>query len=199
MFKRLVMVVTTAMVLATGVAAAQAPTPQAGRKGFVIGVGAGFGYSTWNETTYDFSCVGYYCGYNEVRSGNRSGVFTSFKVGYAPSDRLMILWHSTGTFFGSRYGTGFITDGMGGLSIQYYFSSGPGAYALGGGGYHNVMRFDPESPYGGGVNSFGFGVRGGFGFEFHKHWSVEAIVQHGFNSSENNPTSFAATLNWMWY
>jgi hypothetical protein len=194
MVKKLMMVITAAMVLATGVATAQTPAPPGGRKGFVVGFGGGFGYSTWNESTYEY--CGYYCGYRQVNSGNRSGVFTNFKIGFAPSDRLMILWHSSGTFFGSRYGSGFIMDGIGGLSVQYYFSSGPGAYALGGVGYHNIMRFDPGY---GGENNLGVGVRGGFGFEFHRHWSVEAIVQHGFNESENNPTSVGVTVNWTWY
>jgi hypothetical protein len=156
-----------------GLAPSRAAAFDGGRKGFVIGLGVGYGRTGWGV--------------------NHSGLFTSFKIGYAPTDRVMILWHSSGTFFKGVSGE-WKMDGVGGLSMQVYLSSAPrAAYVIAGGGYQNVMSFSAAT------NEIGPGVRAGFGYEFTKHLSVEAIVQHGFHktglATTSNPTSFGVTLN----
>jgi len=183
--------------------AVEKPAPQtdlvtaSGRKGFVIGVGVGFGATNWKELVPRTCGAGYYyCTARDTKG--RSGVFTNFKVGYAPSDRLMIVWHSSNVFFGSSAESGFITDGIGGGSVLFYVSEkAPSVYVLGGAGYHNIMHVSSESLAG--SNTFAFGIRGGVGFEFARHWAVEGLVQHSFNAAEGRPTSIGVSLNWIWY
>ena len=90
-------------------------------------------------------------------------------------------------------------DGMGGLAVQLHYLSGQrgrSPYVIGGAGYHNLMRIDTNS--GGGSNSFGMGVRGGMGYEFAKHFTVEGVFQHGFNEDAGSPTSFGIAFNAIW-
>ena len=147
------------------------------RKGFVIGFGGGFGYTNWGT--------------------NHSGVFTNIKIGYAPTNRFAILWHSASTTFKANNGS-WMMDGMAGGSIQIFLSKQPGrgGYVIGGAGYHNMGRFQ-DFPYG--TNDLGFGIRGGFGYEFAKRWTVETLVQHGFHKDQGNPTSLGVTVNWLFY
>jgi hypothetical protein len=174
-----------------------APVTTGARKGFVIGFGAGYGITNWKEMVPTQCRAGYYYCTTRDTEG-RSGVFTNFKIGYAPNNRLMILWHSANVFFGSSAESGFITDGIGGGSLQFYLSDKtPSVYVLGGAGYHNIMHFSSESLAG--SNTFAFGIRGGAGFEFARHWAVEGLVQHSFNAAEGRPTSVGVSLNWLWY
>jgi hypothetical protein len=164
-------------VLAPAVLSEAAPAGE--RKGFVIGVGAGFGRTDWGV--------------------NHSGLFTNFKIGYAPTEQSMILWQSSGTFFKGTDGD-WKMDGIGGAAVQVYVSKkrGRSGCAIAGVGYHNVIRMRFSDSGVGGSNSIGLGIRGGFGYEFAPHWTIEALVHHGFNAREHNPTSVGVSLNVIW-
>jgi hypothetical protein len=189
-------------------ASGQGSTPQAtaeqntSRGGFVIGFGGGFGWTNWRLAPYitytSISTYPYYRMVTVTPEGGYSGFSTNFKIGWGLNDRLLLLFQSTGMFLSPGEGYDTHMDGMGGLAVQYYLSGkrGRAPYVIGGAGYHNMMRLDVEN--GGGSNSLGFGVRGGAGYEFAKHFTVEAVFQHGFNSDERNPTSFSISLNAIW-
>jgi len=144
------------------------------RKGFFFGLGVGYGQTSWGT--------------------NHGGVVGNLKVGYAPTNQVLIMFQSAGTYFKGNDGD-LRDDGMGSVGVQIYFTktSGRGGYAIASVGYHNLIKFDPAT------NNFGIGIRGGVGYEFVKHWTVEAFVQHGFNTKVQSPTSFGVTLNWLFY
>jgi hypothetical protein len=205
-----------AFVLATGVLATAQPgtTPQAtppqqaqAREdtsgGFVIGFGAGYGHSNWQEAPYYPPCsyTSYYPYYScppaVPGASSHTGITTNFKIGAAINHRFLILFHTTNTFFKTK-DEGTVADGMAGGDLQVHVAGrkGRSVYVFGGAGYHNVMHFNFDAPYSG-SNSFGFGVRGGAGFEFVKFLTVEFHIQHGFNEAEQNPTTWAVTVNFL--
>jgi hypothetical protein len=200
-----------AFVLVTGVLAAaqgtapQAPPPQQAQAreddggGFVIGFGGGYGSTNWTEAAYylpgNYSY--YYYGVNHAEiPTSHSGFTANFKIGAAINKRILILFHSTSTFF-STDTEGTVVDGMAGGDLQLHFGrKGRSFYVFGGAGYQNIMHFSVDDPYAG-SNSFGLGIRGGAGFEIVKYLTIEGHVQHGFNETEHNPTSFAVTINFL--
>jgi hypothetical protein len=167
-------------------------TAEGGSVSFVIGFGGGVGWTNWTDHSWD----SWPPQYRPVVATSHVGVATNFKIGVAIKNRVLILFHSTGTIFSENGET--MMDGMGGGTVQFYLGGtrGKAAYVLGGAGYQNVMHFNLDNPYSG-SNSVGFGVRGGAGFEFAKYLTVEGVVQHGFNDSEHNPTSFTVTFNFI--
>jgi hypothetical protein len=204
-----VFVLTTAVLAAAQQGTApQAPPPQQAQAqedksgGFVIGFGAGYGHSNWQQAPYYPPCsyTPYYPYYNCPPAvpgvSSHTGIATNFKIGGAINHRFLILFHSTNTIFDTET-EGTVMDGMAGGDLQVHFGrKGRSFYVFGGAGYQNIIHFNFEDPYSA-SNSIGFGVRGGAGFEFVKYLTVEFHVQHGFNETEHNPTSFAVTVNFL--
>ena len=144
------------------------------------------------------TCLAYWYYYYGVNHPNPAtpGSPANFRIGAAINKRILILFHSTNTFF-STDTEGTVADGMAGGDLQIHFGrKGRSFYVFGGAGYQNIMHFSVDDPYAG-SNSFGFGIRGGAGFEIVKYLTIEGHVQHGFNETEHNPTSFAVTINFL--
>ena len=187
----------------------QAPPPQQAQAqedksgGFVIGFGAGYGHSNWQQAPYYPPCsyTSYYPYYTCPPAvpgvSSHTGIATNFKIGGAINHRFLILFHSTNTIFDTET-EGTVMDGMAGADLQVHVAGrkGRSVYVFGGAGYQNIIHFNFDDPYSG-SNSIGFGVRGGAGFEFVKYLTVEFHVQHGFYETEHNPTSFAVTVNFL--
>jgi hypothetical protein len=74
------------------------------RKGFILGIGVGGGQTDIGDGEF--------------------GLLSNFKIGYAPSDRLLLYWHATGVYFEDPLGD-LWADGMGGISAQYHFDDKP--------------------------------------------------------------------------
>ena len=151
------------------------------RKGFVLGIGVGGGYSNFGlEDNY--------------------GVLTNFKIGYAPSNRTLVYFQATNVFFeatsyGWYYEDDFYSDALGSLTVQYHFDDKPSGsfYGLGGIGYHNLMNWDESD------NQIGFGARIGVGYEFARHFSVEAMVAQSFDSAPYDTTVVGVSVNVLGY
>jgi hypothetical protein len=195
---------TAALAAAQQGTASQAPPPQQAQPkednggGFVIGFGGGYGWSNWKEAEYYYTppCYPYYCPPKANLPSSHTGFAGNFRIGAAINSRFLILFHSTTTFFDTET-EGTVVDGMAGGDLQVHFGrKGRSFYVFGGAGYQNIMHFSFDSPYSG-SNSVGFGIRGGAGFEIVKYLTVEGHVQHGFNDTEHNPTSFAVTVNFL--
>ena len=128
--------------------------------GFVIGFGGGYGSTNWKDAAY-------YLPGNYIPTSH-SGFTANFRIGAAINKRILILFHSTNTFF-STDTEGTVADGMAGGDLQMHFGrKGRSFYVFGGAGYQNIMHFSVDDPYAG-SNSFGLGIRGGAGFEIVKY------------------------------
>jgi len=170
------------------------------RKGFVLGFGLGGGYTSFTQTVE-------FMGISETSDReNKFGLNTDFKIGYAPSNQFLIYWMSNVNWFGLENILGdnvTIANGVGGIGITYYFSpADKSAFIRGGiGGSTWMAPFDSDID-----TWYGLGVVGGFGYEFAKHWSIEAVVMWNNPSTEElgidmktDAFSFAVTLNILGY
>ena len=150
------------------------------RKGFILGLGIGPGYSSYPE---------------------KGGLFTTVKAGYAPTNQLLILSEiSTVYISGLSHSTDNLFQGIFGVSVQFFpiEEPGNGVYLLAGAGIHNMAFYRDD--WEGGSNNYGFGIRGGVGYEFIKHFSVEGIVQQGFHSeSYLSSTSYGIAFTYIFY
>jgi len=170
------------------------------RKGFVLGFGLGGGYTTFTQTAE-------FMGMSETGDReNKFGLHSDFKIGYAPSNQFLIYWMSNVNWFSIENILGdniTIANGVGGIGFSYYFSpADKSAYFRAGVGASTWM-----APFDSDIDTwYGLGVVGGFGYEFAKHWSIEAIAMWSNPSKKElgidlttNAFSFAVTLNILGY
>ncbi len=129
------------------------------RKGFIIGGGIGGGFLS-NKTSFG--------SFSDTES---QGVFlTKLKIGYAPSNTLEIYWIANSSWWRENDMTLFL--GVSAIAVTKYLdnTSETGLFVTGGIGF---SEFD--APFEGDVDaSTGFGLIGGVGYEFSRHWSIEA-------------------------
>ena len=157
------------------------------REGFILGLGAGYGnhWLTYESTKYEMS---YYYGMRifteagtETKTASQTGLMSDFKIGYAPSDQLMIYWMSKVAWLDISEKEYMITSGIGGLGISYYQEpTAPSAYFSGGVGYSTwqaPLSGNPES-------AIGLGLSVGAGYEFAKHISLECNLTWGHPSKK---------------
>ena len=173
------------------------------RKGFILGFGLGPGYAKYTETK-DSSGT-------EVRSFDEGKIslFSDFKIGYAPSEKLMVYWMSKGAWFGvdstvidEDKETVSILGGMGGLGVTYFFSQEvPSFYVSAGVGFSSwSLPFEGTDPW------TGIGAAGSIGYEFSRNWMLEASVLYGkpkhdidVYSYEVKNIAFGLTINVLGY
>jgi len=170
------------------------------RQGFILGVGAGAGLTSYTQTLS-------YGGLSETSDReNAFGVMTDFKIGYAPSDAMEIYWMSKVSWFGMENSLGdnvTIANGVAGLGITYFLQpSAPSAFLTGGIGFSSwAAPFEEDvDPW------YGLGVSAGAGYEFAPHWYIEGDVCWGSPSTEEsglevsaNAVSAKLTLNVIAY
>jgi hypothetical protein len=151
------------------------------RKGFILGVGMGPGFSSFSETA-DSSGT-------EIFSSDNSkfAFFSDFKMGYAPNNKVMIYWMSKGAWAGTDTSAIDLEAedvttlaGVGGLGITYFFRpQAPSLFVTTGVGFAAwSLPFKGSDPW------TGFGLAGGFGYEFATNWNLEASVLWGKSKSE---------------
>ncbi len=174
------------------------------RKGFIIGIGIGPGYTTFNQTLKSS-----FSGNTFTRTSERENKLTfmsDFKIGYAPSNFLQIYWMSKVSWFklkNSLEDDVTIANGFGGIGVTYSFNSdGPSPFLSGGLGFSTwALPFEQ-----GAETMTGLGVVAGVGYEFARHWSFEFDLMWGQpNTTESglelttNALSFKFTLNVLAY
>ncbi len=133
------------------------------RQGFILGAGVGPGLTSYNWE------VGNY----KSDSENKFSLITDFKIGYGPSNQLLIYWMSKVAWFSIEKGYGESTiylNGVAGLGLSYYLEpEGASPYLTGGIGYSSFGEPFEENA----DAEYGPGIALGAGYEFAKHWSIE--------------------------
>ncbi len=157
------------------------------RKGFILGFGLGPGLVSFNET-YSIDIMGYSWTYDRE---NKFAVMTDFKIGHGFTNQVQVYWMSKVSWFGFEDET--VVNGVGGLGITYFSQPmAPSTYIFGGLGFSTWSTpweefgvYEPEKQ----STGFGFGLAGGVGQEFSRHWSFECNLAWG------KPTE----SEWWWY
>lgn len=164
------------------------------RKGFVLGMGLGPGFSSYTKVT-DSSGT-------QIYSDKQSkvGVFTDFKLGYAPSNHLMIYWMSKVAWTGrndtlqqdtsSREEDVTVATGVGGIGVTYFFSAqSPSIFVSVGVGFVGwAYPFEDRDFW------TGIGFTGGVGWEFRPNWVLEASVLMGTPKYEDGPYEYSVDI-----
>jgi hypothetical protein len=177
------------------------------RKGFLLGFGIGAGYASYTDAV-DISGKE---AFSETKTG--FGFATDFKMGYAPSNKLMVYWLSKVIWIGKKFAdedtlvlrtNESITaiTAVGGLGLTYYLKpEAPSAFVtLGVGLSAWSYPFQDVDPW------TGPGIAGGIGYEFATNWSIEASVLWGKPTDEKVDYKYNAdflsagvTINVMGY
>ncbi len=144
------------------------------RKGFILGFGLGPGYCDYSQTIDTATGARI-----DDENLSKMAFFTDFKIGYAPSNQLMIYWLSKVNWFGredtiqtttsTRKEAITVANGVGGLGITYFFKpEAPSVYITIGGGFSTRSE-----PFRGTDPWWAYGLAGSVGWEFQTNWSLE--------------------------
>jgi len=149
------------------------------RQGFILGAGAGPGF--YSYTSKEESPEIITRNYDRLIS---AGFQFNFKIGFAPTDRLLFHLTTKASVFGEEH-TGK-TTGITGLGADYYLKPNPPSLYITGvaglswwGETLLAQQIIYES-----TGFHGFGISGGFGYEFSQHLSAEFSLNWG-NPSES--------------
>jgi hypothetical protein len=162
------------------------------RKGFILGFGLGPGFSSYSQT---IDSAGFRI---DDESLSKMALFTDFKIGYAPSNQLMIFWLSKVNWFGredtiqtttsTRKEAITVANGVGGLGITYFFKpEAPSLYATVGGGFSARSE-----PFRGTDSWLSFGFAGALGWEFQQNWTLELSAIYGKPTHSAAPYDYEA-------
>jgi len=134
------------------------------RKGFILGGGLGLGMTSY---TLEFGTL-------TSDRFNKISFMTDFKIGYAPTDQVEIYYSSKGSWW-SESGTTFLHS-YGTAALSYYLlPQSPTFYLTGGIGFSSLAApFENNT-----TTETGFGFFGGAGYEFIRHFAIEANLMYG--------------------
>lgn len=168
------------------------------RKGFVLGLGGGPALTSINEE---------FLGLSSRR--NKLGLYTDFRIGYAPENNWMICYINKVSWFGSEvtYSTDFdwhvkdmtIMSAITGVGFSYYFNrESPSPFVTGGVGASS-FSFPFEDLEG----TMGAAFFAGGGYEFTPRWSFEGNFTWGNPSKDDvldrSVISISGTINILGY
>lgn len=144
------------------------------RKGFILGGGIGGGYLSYHEP-FGFSL-------------DKAAIATNFKIGYAPSNTLEIYYTNNMSWFG--YYSDSFTIGASCVAITKYLKpEGKGLFVCGGIGIASIFNLDENH------SESGFGAFGGLGYDFAKHWYIQADILYTNLGSSWYSWGVRVTLN----
>ncbi len=151
------------------------------RKGFILGFGAGPGFASYSETIDSLDGEQLF-----DESTSKFSAFTNFKIGYAPSNKLMVYWISNVAWFSKKDSTTFdesktIATGVGGLGLTYFLNPQSPSLFVTVGGAFSAWSF----PFEGTQPRVGMGFGGGIGYEFSPNWNMELSVLFGSPKEES--------------
>jgi hypothetical protein len=165
------------------------------RKGFILGFGLGPGFSSYSQTIDS-------TGGKQIddESLSKAALFTDFKIGYAPSNQLMIYWLSKVNWFGredtiqtttsTRKEAITVANGVGGLGITYFFKpKAPSIYVTVGGGFSARSE-----PFRGTDAWLSYGFAGALGWEFQQNWALELSALYGKPTHSASPYDYDANF-----
>jgi hypothetical protein len=158
---------------AISIFAAEAFALDGERKGFILGFSAGPGMTSFTQSIADTAGHKF-----ESDRENKFGVGTDFRIGYAPSNQVIVYYTNKLTWL--RFTNAFdqdvtIVNGVGLLGVSYYMKTeAPSVYLA---ATIGVSTWGVTDDIG---NAWrGFGVGGTVGYEFTKYWSIEGTVMWG--------------------
>jgi len=163
------------------------------RRGFVLGLGAGYGSA---KQTVSASSGG--SGVDVSTSSG--GIATDFRIGSGINDQFLLYWTSQQVFF-SKFET-LWAQGIGGLGASYFLEPAAPSFffeaALGLGGLIWVEEYEADT---------GFGFMLGAGYEFSPNWCVELSYFHASVGSETenmvkldqSVSNIRVTVSWLAY
>ncbi|MBP2681377.1 MAG: hypothetical protein H6Q78_1240 [Candidatus Krumholzibacteriota bacterium] len=167
------------------------------RKGFILGGGIVPAFTSYSvEVSDDF--FGNYTTDRETKFG----LATDFRIGGGITDKVMLYYANKVSWFsvdGEMDGSVTIAHGIGLIGVSYYLeAAAPSVYFVGTLGLSSWSApFEENSD-----TWSGFGVGGGVGYEFAKHWSVEGMLTWG-NPGDDYTTidafSFLVTITGIAY
>jgi hypothetical protein len=155
------------------------------RRGFVLGGGLGAGGTFFRQ---EISTP-----YESIESDTEAhgSLVTDFLIGLGATEQLVITYQSHVTWFSMTNAlseTVTITNGVGGISLSYYFEpEAPSPVLIGGMGFSTWDTPFEDS----GDTWIGFGMWGGFGYEFSPHWMV--VVSMGLGNPNTTESGVTAT------
>ena len=152
------------------------------RSGFILGFGLGGGYS---HVTQTLSSTG--TGEKLSTTADKYGVASEFKIGAGIGERFQLYYANRMNWFSAENAlkeTVTFTSGVGLVGVSYYLEDEtPSFYVL---GLVGISTWDtPLEEYS--DPSYGFGIGAGAGWEFTRHFSLEATVNWG-NPQDDSPT-----------
>jgi hypothetical protein len=162
------------------------------RKGFILGYGLG---PCLDMNKQSAEIIGIEIG--KIDTESKFGVCDDFKIGYAPSNQLLIFFASKSSIFqtdwldwrGTEFGmyTGVTAvNNFSGVGMAYYIDpAAPSLFFTGGLGLSAALALES-----GPDPRIGFGFFGGGGFEFTPHWNVEGNFRWSSSTDEELFTDF---------
>ena len=154
------------------------------RKGFILGGGLGVGYLS-NTTSWDFSYD------TDSRTDSKVVFQTNIKIGYAPSNILEIFYSGRISWWGQTHSLFLL--GLGAVAFTLYFDniSETGWFVSGGIGLSSLDELELRTTSDSGS---GFGLFGGAGYEFSRHWTVEVDLHYSAVTGSHNDTDSFGVL-----
>lgn len=160
------------------------------RKGFVLGFGIGGGLVSWEQKLEGQS----WAVQDDEDSEKRGAVLTDFELGYAPSDRLMIVYCNSVTWF--RFQVGYksfrtVASPVTGARVTYFLQpQSPSAFVSGSIGLASLVTpFDSDYESADGV---GGGIR--IGYEWRRHVLLSLCANLGKVKDEYNFSEVKTTV-----
>ncbi|MDD8025410.1 MAG: outer membrane beta-barrel protein [Acidobacteriota bacterium] len=175
------------------------------RKGFVFGFGLGGGYSAYQVQVPKYS--GWWYTGEEIENRGNAGVATDFKIGIGLSEHIVLLYTNKVLWFNfkdPRNDDYSLTDtGASMFGIDYFFkTAAPSLYLLAGigaGAWSSLMAESDSQSW------IGLGICAGLGYEFSRHWTIEASLLYSRGGGEDdlrsarNPLSIMFMFNYLFY
>lgn len=140
------------------------------RKGFVLGGGLGFGYASVSMDNSNSDAL------------TNAGGAINFLIGYAWDEQNMVVFLRDGVIYSEKTwwgGTLTLAQGFSGAGYFHYFGPvGKSFFVTGGLGLQDWTPLES----GWEANDYGFGILGGGGYEFARHFQVYGSFSFGKTS-----------------
>ena len=134
------------------------------RKGFILGGGIGLGMTSFKEELGSLS----------TDWSSNFAFMTDFKIGYAPTNQVEVVYSSKGSWWGES-GVTFL-HGYHTAAVNYFIApQTPSFYVTGGLGFSTLSApFEANTS-----TDVGFGIFAGGGYEFAPHYALEFNLAYG--------------------
>ncbi|MCB1185297.1 hypothetical protein KDM41_17905 [bacterium] len=158
------------LALGTVLAATPAHAFDGDRRGFLLGLGAGYGSA-------------------EAFRNTDKGTATSFKIGAGLNDRTLLYYSNRVVFFSQHGDVDY--QGMTAAGVSFYLQPDQPSFFFS--GELGVAARRSRR----GTSNLGFTV--GVGYEFTRHLNFELNYMNGPIDESSELKNFTAVLSWIWY